>query len=123
MKSLRRIHLYLGCVFAPALIFFAVSGAWQLFSFHVGTKDRSYQPPEAIAAISRVHQYQHLVGTEPRSGNAPLKYFFLAAAIGLVLTTVLGVVMAFRYSRSPLPVALCLGGGVALPLALLFIYR
>ena len=29
MKRLRAIHLYLSCVFAPLLLFFAISGIWQ----------------------------------------------------------------------------------------------
>ena len=34
MQKLRNLHLYLGCMFAPLLLFFAVSGIWQM----VGTK-------------------------------------------------------------------------------------
>ncbi len=29
MKNLRSLHLYLGCIFAPLLLFFAASGIWQ----------------------------------------------------------------------------------------------
>lgn len=122
MKFLRQIHLYLGCVFAPALIFFAVSGAWQLFGFHLFTKDGSYTPPHTVALLSSIHQYQHLTGTPARSGT-PLKYFALAAAVGLVLTTALGIVMAFRYSRSTVVVAICIMTGIALPLGILLLYR
>ena len=122
MKLLRQIHLYLGCLFAPVLIFFAVSGSWQLFALHLAAKDGSYKPPHAAALLSGVHQYQHLLGTPARSGT-PLKFFVLAAAVGLVLTTLLGIVMAFRYSRSVVPVALCLLAGIALPVTILLIYR
>ncbi len=122
MKLLRQIHLYLGCVFAPMLIFFAVSGSWQLFTLHVATKDGSYKPPYAVALLSGIHQYQHLNGTPARS-STPLKYFVLAAAVGLVLTTFLGIVMAFRYSRNAAPVTLCLAAGIALPVSILLIYR
>jgi len=34
MQKLRSMHLYLGCFFAPLLIFFALSGIWQTLSFH-----------------------------------------------------------------------------------------
>ena len=47
----------------------------------------------------------------------------LAAAGGLVLTTTLGIIMAFRFSRSKAAVLLCLVAGVAVPVALLLIYR
>ena len=122
MKYLRKIHLYLGSLFAPVLIFFAVTGCWQLFGLHRGTKDGSYTPPSLLASLSTVHQYQHLPGTG-RSVGTPLRFFILAAAAALILTTVLGVVMAFRYSRSPIPVLLSIVAGTAVPVALLLIFR
>src|SRR5205085_1618159 len=106
MKKLRQIHLYLGCIFAPVLIFFAVTGAWQLFKLHRVLKDGSYSPPRAVAILSDVHQFQHIPPTSSESGT-PLRYFMLAAAAGLVLTTVLGIIMAFRFSRSKTAVILC----------------
>lgn len=36
MKKLRSIHLYLGCIFAPLLLFFAVSGIWQVLGVEAG---------------------------------------------------------------------------------------
>ncbi len=122
MKSLRQLHLYLGCVFAPVLIFFAVTGAWQMFGLHRGLKNGSYIPPRAVAVLSDVHQFQHLRPSSPREGT-PLRYFMLAAAAGLVLTTILGIVMAFRFSRSKVSVVICLVAGVVLPVGILLIYR
>ncbi len=122
MKTLRKLHLYLGSLFAPVLIFFSVTGAWQLFGFHRGTKDGSYVPPSILSALSTVHQYQHLPGTG-RSLDTPLRVFMLAAAAALVLTTILGVIMAFRFSRSPGPVLLSLPAGIAIPAGLSLIYR
>ena len=122
MKRLRQLLLYLGCVFAPVLIFFAVTGSWQLFSLHRGMKDGSYTPPRAVVILSDVHQFQHIPPTSSNSAT-PLRYFMLAAACGLVLTTTLGIIMAFRFSRSKAAVLLCLVAGVAVPVALLLIYR
>ena len=42
MKRLMRIHLFLSCLVAPAMIFFAVSGAWQAYRFQQTRKDGSY---------------------------------------------------------------------------------
>ena len=47
----------------------------------------------------------------------------LAAAIGLIVTTILGIIMAFRYGRSKPSVILCLLAGVVIPAALLLIYH
>ncbi|NDF52325.1 MAG: hypothetical protein EB116_19980, partial [Betaproteobacteria bacterium] len=43
----------------------------------------------------------------------------LVIGIYLLVTTVLGLVLAFRFSRSPWPVALCLVGGLAVPVLIL----
>src|ERR1043166_1068136 len=34
MTKLRTIHLYLGCTFAPMVLFFAISGFWQVLGLH-----------------------------------------------------------------------------------------
>ena len=122
MRKLRQIHLYLGCVFAPVLIFFAVTGSWQLLKLHRGLKDGSYSPPRAVVILSDIHQFQHIPPTSSESGT-PLRYFMLAAAAGLVLTTILGIIMAFRFSRSKTPVILCLLAGIAIPVVILLIYH
>jgi len=122
MKRLRQIHLYLGCVFAPVLIFFAVTGSWQLFKLHRGLKDGSYSPPRAVVILSDVHQFQHIPPTSSESGT-PLRYFMLTAAAGLVFTTILGIIMAFRFSHNKTAVILCLFAGVAIPVVILLIYH
>lgn len=119
MTSLRKIHLYLGCIFAPVLIFLSGTGAMQLYDLHESRKDGSYVAPKWIAALGQVHKNQNLPGDRRGSGRT-LKVFMLAASAGLALTTLLGVVMAFRVSRSAVPVIACLVAGVALPLVLLF---
>jgi ABC-type nitrate/sulfonate/bicarbonate transport system permease component len=122
MKKLREIHLYLGCLFAPVLIFFAVTGAWQLFALHRGVKDGSYAPPRPAVVLSSIHEVQHLSGTS-QEAPTPLRYFILAATIGLVGTTTLGILMAFRYGRSRASTIACLLAGVVIPVAILLIYR
>jgi hypothetical protein len=122
MALLRRIHLYLGCLFAPALIFFAVSGAWQLYRLHDTKKDGSYTAPSALSALSAVHMNSHLPGKKP-SEFTPMRAFTVAVATGLVITTALGVVLAFRFSRSKLTPAAWLIAGVAVPAAILYFYR
>jgi hypothetical protein len=86
MLLLRRLHLYLGCVFAPALLFFAVTGTWQLYRMHDAPKDGSYTPPPAIRALSAIHMNSHLPGKRA-SEFTPLRAFSACAAIGLVVTT------------------------------------
>lgn len=58
-------------------------------------------PPKIVRVLSAVHTDSHLPGKRA-SEYTPLRTFFTLAAAGLVLTTVLGVVMAFRFSRGVL---------------------
>ncbi|MEO6815820.1 MAG: PepSY domain-containing protein [Edaphobacter sp.] len=54
----RYTHLYLGVFIAPALLFFAFTGALQTFSFHETTRGSSYKPPTWIATLAQIHKKQ-----------------------------------------------------------------
>ncbi len=122
MALLRRLHLYLGCLFAPALILFAVSGAWQLYRFHDSKKDGSYTAPQTLRLFSAIHMDSHLPGKRAAE-YTPLRIFSALAAAGLVTTTILGVVMAFRFSRSIATPLICLFAGVVIPAVILLLYH
>jgi hypothetical protein len=77
MQNLRRLHLYLGCFFAPLLVFFALSGAWQAFGARSGS----------LALLSSLHTGRSLkVGDLTTLSSAPFR--------------VLGLVMAFRFGHA-----------------------
>jgi len=122
MKKLRLLHLYLGSLFGPLLIVFAVSGAWQVFRFNDAKKDGSYKPAKVITLFTDIHKDAVLPGVTRRQGAA-MRWFVLAAAAGLACTTVLGIVMAYRLSRRPALVTTLLIAGVVLPAALLLLAR
>lgn len=121
MISLRRLHLYLGCLFAPALIFFAVTGGWQLFRLQDTKKDGSYTAPAPLHILSAIHTNSHLPGLKA-SDPTPLRTFSLLAAAGLVVTATLGVVLAFRFSAKTLTPAAWLAAGVVMPAAMLYFF-
>jgi uncharacterized iron-regulated membrane protein len=123
VRFLRRLHLYLGCLFAPILIFFAVTGSWQIFYWHQSDKaPGGYKAPRALAVLSEIHKEAHIPPTQLKSPT-PLRYFMLAAAVGLAATAIIGVIMAYRFSRQPIVATICLAIGVLTPAALLWIYR
>jgi ABC-type Fe3+ transport system permease subunit len=118
MKFLRRIHLYLGCVFAPLLVMFATSGAWQTFQLHRGRP--GYDPPNILIQISSVHEAQRLmIGSA--TDSMPFRWFVVAMAVGIIFTVVLGVVLAFKVSRSAIPVLISLALGFIVPIILLYV--
>ena len=123
MRGLRQLHLYLGCVFTPLIIYFALSGAWQVFGFNDLPKNET---PTAIQSFfhefSKPHTHSTLPGADPKTEHSvAFNGIAFAMSIGLIATALIGLVLAFRYNRSPKLVGLCLAGGIALPILLLFV--
>jgi hypothetical protein len=58
LKSFRLIHLYTGVFIAPALLFFAFTGALQTFSLHETTRGSSYKPPAWAVMLAQIHKKQ-----------------------------------------------------------------
>jgi hypothetical protein len=58
LKYLRLVHLYIGVFIAPALLFFAFTGALQTFSLHETTRGSSYKPPAWAAILAQIHKKQ-----------------------------------------------------------------
>ncbi len=58
LKFIRLIHLYLGVFIAPALLFFAFTGALQTFSLHETTRGSSYKPPAWAVMLAQIHKKQ-----------------------------------------------------------------
>src|SRR5260370_726866 len=58
LKYLRLIHLYTGIFIAPALLFFAFTGALQIFSLHETTRGSSYKPPAWAVMLGQIHKKQ-----------------------------------------------------------------
>jgi hypothetical protein len=58
LRYTRLVHLYLGVFIAPALIFFAFTGALQTFSLHETTRGSSYKPPAWAVMLGQIHKKQ-----------------------------------------------------------------
>ncbi len=56
MMNVRRWHAYLGLLIAPSVLFFALTGAVQIFGLHEAHD--GYQPPALIEKLSSVHKDQ-----------------------------------------------------------------
>ena len=145
-KTIRQIHLYLGTFFAPAIIFFALTGAVQTFGLHEDARDGSYHAPAWLSILAEIHKDQSLgkphrgpppglvpgraamgasgaVPGAPRKLRAsqPLKVFVAFMAIGLIVTATLGIYIATKNIRARKITWTLLVLGTALPIALLFL--
>ena len=107
MKKLRAAHLYLGCIFAPMLIFFAVSGLWQTLPMGFTQHSRIF------ALLSSIHTSHAM-----KIGSLTSIYmmgFVILMALSLILNIVLGVVMAFKFGHKR-AAFYCLMVGIVVPL-------
>jgi hypothetical protein len=112
MNRLRQVHLYLGCLFAPLLVFFALSGIWQSFFLNATWRFAEGHPrlQHLQSLLITVHTGRSLKAGETLSSPA-FRYVVAAMALSLVVTMTLGVVMAFRFGRARMTIA-CLIAGV-----------
>jgi hypothetical protein len=146
LKRVRQFHLWLGTFFAPAILFFAFTGALQTFSLHEGRPGESYQPPQWIVKLAQIHKKQNMATRPPgpprtpdrakqaqRKDDAPakprqdavstliLKWFVFLMSLGLISTTALGIYMAFQFTRDARVIWALLAAGTILPTAILFL--
>jgi hypothetical protein len=115
---IRRAHLYLGCFFAPLLVFFSVSGIWQVYGIQWGDDHRF------LRLLSTIHMGHNMGSKDPHpfTFTSPyLEFFVVIMAASLVLNIALGVIMAFRFGRGTLALA-SLAAGVLVPLILVLAF-
>ena len=118
MTFIRRAHLYLGCFFAPLLVFFSISGIWQVYGIQWADQNKF------LRLLSTIHMGHNLRNKDPHAFTltSPYLEFFVALmAASLVLNIVLGVIMAFRFGRGSLALA-SLAAGVLVPLLLILFF-
>jgi hypothetical protein len=133
MPSIRIWHAYLGMLLAPSVAFFALTGVVQIFSLHEA--HGSYKPAAVVEKFSAVHKDQVFEANEhePESSAADvkpqeeplkpvavymLKWFFALVAVGLMVSTVLGVWMGLKGTLRRRTHLWLLLVGAALPLGL-----
>lgn len=142
LRTVRDVHTYLGVFFAPTLLFFAATGALQLFKLH--ESHGAYAPYAIVDKLGQLHKEQLFEAKpkrpppkaddaakkaeapkpkEPPKADPPsqtvLKWFFLAAAVSLITSTLLGLWMALAHSRRPKLALLLLALGIAAPFLIL----
>jgi hypothetical protein len=143
MKLVRKLHLWMGMLFAPSILFFALSGAFQICGLHEGDglawiarlalvhKDqlrsapsRPPRQPEAVPRPDAAKPEAARPASPPRERahpSQPLKAFFLLMSLGLMASTGLGIYLAFGYKRDRVTVVGLLVAGTLVPIVALFL--
>lgn len=141
LALIRRIHTWLGVFVAPSILFFALTGAVQLYGLH--ESHEGYRPVPVIEKLGMLHKDQVLKlkpkrakppaaaqpqaakpaehkdnDAGPKAATSLLKALFLLVALSLVTTTVLGVWMALVHGRDRKVALGLLVAGTLFPLVL-----
>ncbi len=121
MKFIRRAHLYLGCFFAPLLVFFILTGWYQTV---VPNRVKSASEAETLWQKLRVVHSDQIYPSEQEFEKPSSPKLFQALvvvmSIAATLTVVLGLVLSFKLLKPVWPVVLCLVLGILLPVLLLW---
>jgi hypothetical protein len=110
MQKIRALHLYLGCIFAPLLLFFAISGIWQTLGIHSHFLD----------LLSTIHM-SHGMKAGRGFASVAMMIFVLLMAFSFIVSVLLGIVMALKFGRSRRAAVYCLAAGVIVPLAIIVV--
>lgn len=147
MKQVRRIHHYIGVFFTPAILLFSLSGALQTFRLQ---EEKGYggTPPSWIVWMASVHKDSSMPrerSTEHRaerpvatmiasarpkanaptaksaSSRLPMQIFITLLSIGLILSALLGTVIALNSKMTRRISLVMLVSGTILPLLLMIL--
>lgn len=120
MKILRRLHLFLGCFFAPLLLFYLATGWYQTVQVD---RRKNVGEVDTLASRLRSVHVDQIYPAESANRFSPTLYRVLVVtmSIALMATVVLGLVLAFRILRPRWPVWLALGLGVLVPVLFLWL--
>ena len=124
MKLIRKLHLFLGVFFTPLLVFFVATGWYQTLS-----PDRFKNPGEAETLLQKlrvVHTDMIYPGDREFSRPSSPKLFqgiVGAMSAAVLITTLLGVYLAFKTVRGKGWVLFWLVAGLAVSVGLLIAGR
>ena len=120
MKFLRRLHLYLGCFFAPMLLFYVATGWYQ--TLHTNRNKTPGEAGDWVSRLTSVHVDQ-IYPAASANAYSPSWYRALVVtmALALILTVGLGIILAFQVTRKRWPIWLSLALGLLVPVLLLWL--
>ena len=121
MRFIRKAHLYLSVFFAPLLIFFVATGWYQTVSTH--RNKLLAEQDTLVSKLTSVHVDQ-IYPSETGTGEyhtTLFKALIITMSIALLVTILLGMILAFRSTKRVWLVALSFALGIIVPVAFLWL--
>jgi hypothetical protein len=117
---MRKLHLYVGCLFAPLLIYFSLSGMWQTFRLHKHAKGTVASPMQnVLETLSGPHTDGNL--GKGKNPSLLFRIFSEIMAIGFIFTALLGIQMGLQMKRARKSVIWTVIAGALLPILFLLL--
>jgi hypothetical protein len=117
-RWLRQLHRYLGVFFAPLLLLYIATGWWQTVTVN-RNKGLGFGK-SWIERLSTIHIDQYFPWGMRVYSTYLFKGLVITMSAGLIFTTLLGLVMAFRFAKSKIATVLTLIAGILIPILLLY---
>ncbi|MBM3823594.1 MAG: hypothetical protein FJ404_12030 [Verrucomicrobia bacterium] len=118
-KLARRVHLYLGCFFAPLLVFYVATGWYQTFNTN---RNKSLAEADSwVEKLASVHKDR--VYPSAKATSYSTKFFealVVVMSVAVLLTVGLGIALALKAGASRWPVLAALILGVVMPILALW---
>ena len=120
MKTIRKVHLYLGCFFAPLLLFYIGTGWYQ--TVNTNRNKGMGELGSWRERLTAIHVDQVFPTTSAETYSPQLfQGLVIAMSIALMITIGLGVYLAFNTSRRKWPVWISLFLGFLIPIVFLWL--
>jgi len=121
VKFIRKAHLYLSVFFAPLLIFFIATGWYQTVSTQ--RNKLLAEQDTFVSKLTSVHVDQ-IYPSESGTGEyrtTLFKVLVITMSIALLVTIILGMILAFRSTKRTWLVAVSFALGIIIPVAFLWL--
>lgn len=136
IAKIRLVHYYAGVFFAPTIIFFALSGVFQVFKLHEEYRETPGAQGGPIAWMSQVHKESALIppkvapakappkaeGAPPATRperSAPFKWFAALMGVSLIGASLAGLWIAYNYPKRRRSFFATLLAGIVVPIVIL----
>jgi len=120
MLLLRRTHLYLGVFFSPLLLMFILTGWWQTVTTDEEKEREGGFFHELMKSFSSVHTDDSYPRPNAHHHEWVMKTLVVSMCVALILSILLGLVLAWQTTKGKWRVVLVLGLGILVPALVLY---
>ena len=117
----RKLHLFIGVFFTPLLLLFVISGWWQMTVSSDDQEKEGGRIHEMMKSLSSVHTSATWPRAGVHHGEWMMKILVVSMCVGLILSILLGLTLAWQLNKKKGLILLALVLGIVTPVLLLYL--